>query len=198
MASLFKVDASCTITKWAGFVVGVPCPEGGAANKVTNGYGVWVKDLDDPPAHTLVAVNAAAIKIDGLNQYGRILWTGCSAYCPISGVLELQATTAVQTASGVPFNVGGSGGNANCNAGSYSIGGTQVIDPNKVIHGEVGGNLIRRFSQETRPTLNTGEAVFWRRPSDGFTGLLFYDGTSYFWWAAPSDGSTAVKCFGNP
>ncbi len=122
VGALFKVHSSCTITQWAGYVVGVPCPEGGAADKVTTGYGVWVKNLDDP-AHTLVKAKAAAIKLDGLEEYGRILWTNCSAYCPISGVLELHATTAVQTASGVPFNVGGSGGNAICNAGGYRVGG---------------------------------------------------------------------------
>ncbi|MBI4463164.1 MAG: hypothetical protein HY647_00535 [Acidobacteria bacterium] len=93
VASLTAVDSSCTITTWAGYMVDSPCEVCGAANKVVNGYGVWVQDLDDAPTHTLVATNAAAIKIDGLNEYGRILWTNCSAYCPSSGVLQFDATS---------------------------------------------------------------------------------------------------------
>ena len=109
--------------------------------------------------------------------------------------VRISASCSVTTTGSVTV---GSGGSQAVNAGSYAVAGTTVIDSSKVIHGDVSGNLIRRFSQNTRPTLNTGEVAFWHRPSDGFIGLLFFDGTSYFWWAAPSDGSTAVKCFGNP
>jgi len=171
-ASLTRVEPSLTIQQWAGVAIDSPCPEWGSANAVKSGYGVWVQDLEEP-THTLAAANTAAIKLDGFNEYGRILWEGGpSVYCPSPGVLELKAGTAVQTASGVRFNVGGNDGNANCSAGSYSVGGTEVIDSNKIVHGEVAGNLIRRFSQETRPTLNAGEVAYWRRPSDGFVGLL--------------------------
>jgi hypothetical protein len=126
VASLSAVDTSCSVKLWVGVFIDSPCSDCGSTNAVETGYGIWVENLDES-THTLVAANAAAMKIDGLNQYGRILWTNCSVYCPSSGVLELQGTS-VQTASSVPFNVGGSGGNAVCTAGSYSVAGTQVIE----------------------------------------------------------------------
>ena len=75
VASLQLVDptGTCTITRWAGYEVAPPCEDGGAAGKVLTGYGVWVQNLDDG-VHTLVQANAAAIKLDGLDEYGRILW----------------------------------------------------------------------------------------------------------------------------
>ncbi len=114
VASLFAVDPTCTIKNWAGYYVDSPCSECGAPNAVETGYGIWVADLKDSPTPTLVAANAAAIKIDGKDEYGRIFWGSTSGprssvYCPSSGnfgVLEFHATTAVQTASGVPFNGG--------------------------------------------------------------------------------------------
>ena len=60
-------------------------------HNVAKGYGVWVVDLKDP-AQTLVQDNAAAIKIDGLNQYGRILWHSSSIYEVSSGSLEIEST----------------------------------------------------------------------------------------------------------
>ncbi len=102
---------------------------------MTTGYGVWIENLADndtvPNQNTLVESNAAAIKIDGLDNYGRIQWTNTSIYevsnganpRSSTGVLEFSATTAVQTKSGVSFNVGGSAGSAICNARGFRIGG---------------------------------------------------------------------------
>ncbi|MGH8246471.1 MAG: hypothetical protein ACREUU_08565, partial [Gammaproteobacteria bacterium] len=104
--------STSTIEQWAGFYVDTPCCDAsGAANKVLNGYGIWVADLKDP-AGTLVKANAAAVKIDGLIEYGRLRWgssTGdrSSIYCPSLGTLEFHATAMVKTASGVPFDAGG-------------------------------------------------------------------------------------------
>jgi hypothetical protein len=139
VASLTAVDSTSTISQWVGVYIDSPCSECGATDKVTTGYGIWVDDLDES-THTLVKANAAAIKLSGLNEYGRILWTNCSAYCPSSGTLEFKAGTAVQTASGVNFNVGGGyrvGGTEVISSGrvadfaSLKIGGTQVIDSNR-------------------------------------------------------------------
>ena len=56
-----------------------------------SGFGIWIQDLQDGMS-TLVAENSAAIKIDGLNEYGRILWNGSSIYEVNSGELEIEAT----------------------------------------------------------------------------------------------------------
>lgn len=141
VASLEEVDSTypISITRWAGFHVATPCEDGGAAGAVTNGYGIWVKNLQDSVS-TLVEAGAAAIQLDGLNEYGRIRWGNegggdPSNYSSIYQVsesgqrrLELYSTGYVRTAAGVGFKVGGSGANAGCDAGSYSVAGTEIID----------------------------------------------------------------------
>jgi len=88
----------------------------------------------------------------------------------------------------------GSGGSQGVNAGSYAIGGTEVISSGKVVKGDVAGVLIRNFNQESRPTLNNDEIAFWYKPSAGKPGLLYNDGTNYFWWRGlASDGSMAME-----
>ena len=86
---------------------------------MTNGYGIWIQDLIDEgktsSTATLLKDNAAAIKIDGTGNYGRIRWT-TAEITEVSGVLEFAAQSGVQTASGKDFTVGGSAANAYCNA----------------------------------------------------------------------------------
>jgi hypothetical protein len=157
VASLTMVEAEtsaseqCSISYWTGLLIGTPCPQGGAVGAVTNGYGIWIQDLRDEPdpvSHpnesTLLEANSTAIRIEGKGNYGRIQWAPSptelkanpsalpsSAYRPSSGVLEFGAGTgtivAVQTASGVNLNVGGSSGNAVCNAGGFRIGGAAAV-----------------------------------------------------------------------
>ena len=176
----------------------------GAASAVTTGYGIWVNDLQDP-ANTLVKANAAAIKISGFNEYSRILWTGCSAYCPSSGVLELQADTAVQTAPNVKFNVGGSGGNANCNAGGYQVAGAapsgQYLRGNgtKAVFNTIQPNDLPDASASQRGAVNTTAQTLagFKTFQDGFSPRRFNQATrptlntgELAWWrdsdASPS------------
>ena len=132
LASLATVGAGVTLNTWAGLIVGQPGGYGGGGGHVVNGYGVWIQNLLD--ANTiLTSATTAAIKIDGLGNYGRIWWQGASATTPISGTLEFSANTVVQTATGVGFNVGGGSANAGANAGSYAIKGVTIIDGSKNI-----------------------------------------------------------------
>lgn len=129
-ASLSQVAAGVTLGTWAGLLVGQPAPWG-SGGTVTTGYGILIQNLDDA-GHVLTSANAAAIKIEGLNNYGRILWTGSSIYEPSAGTFELSASSGVQTAAGVGFRVGGSAANAGIVAGSVGIriGGvdTTILD----------------------------------------------------------------------
>jgi hypothetical protein len=159
VASLERVDSTypISIAQWAGFHVATPCGEGGAAGAVANGYGVWVRDLDDG-AHTLVQAGAAAMQIDGLNEYGRIRWGAgpgqdATKYSSIYQVseevspgsyqmrLELGSTGYVRTAQGVGLKVGGAAANAGCDAGSYSVAGTEIIDGSGNISTDGYGNF---------------------------------------------------------
>lgn len=121
-----------TVTAWYGLVVNTPVKGDATPGAVTTGYGIYIENLDQSPA-ILNSSNAAAIKIDGLNTFGRILWTSASLYCPTSGVLEATASTEVRTAAGVGFKVGGASANAGCAAGSYAIGGSTIIDSSQQV-----------------------------------------------------------------
>ena len=79
---------------------------------------------------------------------------------------------------------------------SLKIGGTEVISSSKLVKGNIGGCLLRFFSQNNRPNLEVNELANWYRPSDGKDGMLYYDGTNYWWWRAASGG--AVEAEVNP
>jgi hypothetical protein len=83
-------------------------------------------------------------------------------------------------------------GNVNV-AGGYRVGGAEVISSGKVVKGNLGGCLLRFFSQNTRPTLETNELANWFRPSDGFDGMLYFDGSNYWWWRAASGGTVEAE-----
>jgi len=104
-ASLVRVASGVTLNTWGGLIVAQPgyetcddeAPYTCGGGRVVNGYGIWVQNLDDG-AHLLDPANAAAIKIDGFNNYGRITWPGSSLSAPSSGILQLAGQ----------FNVSGS------------------------------------------------------------------------------------------
>jgi hypothetical protein len=132
VASLAEVSSSCSIKEWNGVVIGQPCWNGGSANKVMTGYGIHIETLDDS-SHTLVASNAAAIKIDGLNEYGRILWNGSSIYEVASGELRIQATElGFYDAAPVskPSVTGSKGGNAALASLLSALDSLGLIDDN--------------------------------------------------------------------
>ena len=127
LASLAQVAPGVTLNTWAGLLVAEPGFIGPNGGHVVNGYGIWIQNLQDPNS-ILTSANAAAIKVDGLGTFGRILWQSASAYVPTVGTLEFSGTVGVQTASGVGFKVGGSAANAGLAAGSFAIGSTTIID----------------------------------------------------------------------
>lgn len=67
IASIAALASGVTLGTYAGLVVTQPAFGG----SITNGYGLWVQNLDT--GHSTIT-NAAALKCDGLDQYGRILW----------------------------------------------------------------------------------------------------------------------------
>ena len=105
LASLAQVAPGVTLNTWAGLLVAEPGFIGPNGGHVVNGYGIWIQNLQDPNS-ILTSANAAAIKVDGLGTFGRILWQSASAYVPTVGTLEFSGTVGVQTASGVGFKVG--------------------------------------------------------------------------------------------
>ncbi|OFV99015.1 MAG: hypothetical protein A3H28_07995 [Acidobacteria bacterium RIFCSPLOWO2_02_FULL_61_28] len=86
-----EVDDKTSVGSWWGLIINGP-NIGSAATpgKIRKGYGVYIQDLSEKPVIT--QAHAAAIKIDGLNEYGRILWNGSSIYETSSGHLEIDAT----------------------------------------------------------------------------------------------------------
>jgi len=119
LAALEQVAANVTIQTWAGLVVAQPGALGGGGH-VTTGYGVWIQNLQDSN-NILTSTNAAAIKIDGLNNFGRILWPGVSLYAPSSGNLTLNGNLTVTgtcTGCGGSSPIGSNGQFAYNNAGT--------------------------------------------------------------------------------
>jgi hypothetical protein len=132
--SYISVASRTSVGEWYGVIVAPPAfpippgpPPPSPPGTIRTGYGVLVRNLGEnstglPPA------NAAAIKIEGLGNYGRILWTSCSVYCSSSGILEFNATTAnfsgvVSSATG--FRIGG----AAAPSGHYLRGnGSNFVD----------------------------------------------------------------------
>lgn len=124
-ASLVQVDSTCSVANWSGFTASQPI--GGSAGTVLIGYGLWVQNLSDNAIladNTIVSTGAAAVKIDGLNTYGRILWTSASIECPSSGILELYGSTRVQTAAGTGLYVGGANATGGIECGSIQVNKT--------------------------------------------------------------------------
>jgi hypothetical protein len=65
--------------------------------------------------------------------------------------------------------------------------------------GGSAGVRIRNFDQPTPPSLNANEIAFWFAPTGtyaGMGGLLFYDATNYWWFAASA--SLTVTALVNP
>lgn len=122
-----------------------------------------------------------------------IPWTGSQSQgaAPPTGAFN----PAVQS-MGASSIVGRSAGNLNLttNSGSAKIVAQRILDASSQ------GLLIRSFNQSFRPTLNINEIAFWfdsggaTNPNKG--GLLFYDGTNYWWFAAVGGG--AVTALTNP
>lgn len=130
VASLTEVDSGIgSIGIWAGLLVGQPGFGNNTGNApakksgaVMNGYGIWIQNLSDSssvfPGNILVQSGAAAIKIDGLNEYGRISWNNSNIMEIASGTLQLFGGTQVQTAASCGLFVGGSTANAGLQCGS--------------------------------------------------------------------------------
>jgi hypothetical protein len=144
LADLATIGSGVTLNTWAGLIVGQPGGYGGGGGHVVNGYGVWIQNLLDSAA-ILNPANAAAIKIDGLGNFGRILWQGAEAYTPTYGTLEFSASTQVQTATGVGFKVGGSAANAGLAAGSYAVGGVTLINADHSISTDAYINTSTKY-----------------------------------------------------
>jgi hypothetical protein len=140
LQSFIGVGNKTSVGEWYGVLVAPPGPNWDNKPSETNpdaspttpgtirtGYGVFIQNLAEHST-ILAPGNAAAIKIEGLGNYGRILWTSCSVYCSSSGVLELNATTAnfsgvVNSATG--FRIGG----AAAPSGHYLRGnGSNFVD----------------------------------------------------------------------
>lgn len=97
-------------------------------------------------------------------------------------------------------------------SGTFATGQIPNLDASKITTGVFGaarGGLgtsngaipLRVFAQATVPTLSTNEIAIWYDTAGathgGDIGVLFYDGTDFYWWAAPIAGG-AVTLYKNP
>jgi hypothetical protein len=92
-----EVGVNTSLGAWYGIVVNPPTPVGTAnppdvSGKIRTAYGIYIQGLDNSGNSAVTAATTAAIKIDGLNEYGRILWNGSSIYEAASGELVINST----------------------------------------------------------------------------------------------------------
>ena len=86
-----------SVGAWFGMIVSPPTPggtpdEGEYAANIRKAYGIYITDLNNGGNSVVTQSAAAAIKINGLNEFGRILWNGSSIYEVNSGELEINST----------------------------------------------------------------------------------------------------------
>ena len=160
LQSFIGVALGTSVGKWYGLVVAPPGPNKyndppheADPGTIRTGYGVFIQNLGEDST-ILASGNAAAIKIDGLGNYGRILWTSCSVYCSSSGVLEFNATTAnfsgvVNSATG--FRIGGAaapsgyylrGNGSNFVDSAIQAADIPNLDASKITTGQFGSSQI--------------------------------------------------------
>jgi hypothetical protein len=164
--SFIGVGNKTSVGEWYGVDVAPPAPNKFNLPSETNpdaspttpgtirtGYGLFIENLAKNGA-IIPPGNAAAIKIEGLGNYGRILWTSCSVYCLSSGALEFSATTAnfsgvVNSATG--FRIGGaaapSGHYLRGNGSTFVDSAIQAadipnLDASKITSGQFGSSQI--------------------------------------------------------
>lgn len=119
-ASIAQIASGVTVATYAAFVVTQP-PSGGV---VTNGYGLWVQNLDSGGS---TFTHAAAIKIDGVNDYGQILWPALRIYDAYAAATHTAVVTAYDGTNYVKLALDGSVvGLAANSAGSVGVG---ILNP---------------------------------------------------------------------
>jgi len=179
--SFIGVAVGTSVGEWYGVVVSPPGPNEfntppheADPGTIRTGYGMYIRDLGEDST-ILPSGNAAAIKIDGVGNYGRILWTSCSVYCSSSGVLELNATTAnfsgvVNSATG--FRIGGaaapSGHYLRGNGSSFVDSAIQAadipnLDASKITTGQFASSQIPDLDAGK---ITSGQFVDARMPAD--------------------------------
>lgn len=84
-----NAGANTTITTWDGLVINQPAGSGA----ITNGTGIRIENLDSAGS-VIDSTNAAAIKIEGINNFGRILFNGASITDYWTGSLHHLLLTA--------------------------------------------------------------------------------------------------------
>lgn len=137
------LGSGVTVTNWYGMIVNSPASGG----TISNGYGLFIDNLDNG-AGTIG--NAAAIKIGGINNFGRIIWPGTNL-TDIGGALQVGSGLVV-----------GAGGTLGLNAGSFAISGTTIIDGSRNVSTTGFGNFdyLQMANANARAT-----------PAGGFTRI---------------------------
>lgn len=104
------VEENVTVTNWYGYVVGQPGHAGTNPGTITNAYGLFV---DNMAGGGLTLTNAAAVKIGGTGNAGRIWWAGTAYITMDSGSkleMSLNGAQLVLTNALTATTVGAAGG----------------------------------------------------------------------------------------
>ena len=149
MASLSQVASGITLNNWAGLIVATP-GVWGSGGTVVNGSGIWIQNLSTNGI--LTSATTAAIKIDGLGNFGRIQWIDGSLY-DITGGLGTTNSFVVNTSrtdgAGLYFqmpatNPGGLTGITGII--QYAAGTPAVINIGNVYNITASGDIVTAYT----------------------------------------------------